>query len=88
MKRKVVLFLVLGLLVVTAGCAETKGDDYEDAPDSIKDGSLDYQDYKEAGCPHLDGSLDQKVMEKCNNWIRNQSNSTNSTVTNPKNASR
>lgn len=63
-------------LLVIAGCADTRGDDYGDAPTEIQDGSLDYQDYKEAGCPYLDGSLDQETMEKCNEWIRNQQTNT------------
>jgi hypothetical protein len=70
MKRATIFVLCVSLLFVGAGCVEQKGDDYSDAPTEIKEGSLDYQDYKEAGCPYLDGSLDQETMEKCNEWIR------------------
>ena len=49
---------------------KVSGDDYGDAPDAVQDGSLDYQDYKELGCPHLDQSLDQRIMKECNQWVR------------------
>jgi hypothetical protein len=76
-KRAIIVTIALGLLLVTAGCSDTQGDDYQDAPEEIQDGSLDYQDYKEADCPYLEGSLDQETMEKCNEWIRNNSTETN-----------
>lgn len=72
MERKHFLLVIISVLILTAGCSDVQGDEYDDSPDEIKDGSLDYQDYKEAGCPYLDGSLDQKTMKKCNEWIRNQ----------------
>lgn len=74
MNKRVLLALAVGLLLLTAGCSETKGDDYGDAPEEIKDESLDYQDYKEADCPYLGDSLDQETMKKCNEWIRNKNN--------------
>lgn len=70
MRRKIFAVVAVVLLISVAGCADTKGDDYGDAPSEIKDGSLDYQDYKELNCPYLDGSLDQQTMEKCNKWVR------------------
>lgn len=74
--KQVLLILAVGLLFLTAGCMDTvEGDDYQDAPEEIQDGSLDYQDYQEADCPYLEGSLDQQTMEKCNEWIRNNSSS-------------
>jgi len=62
------------MLISLAGCSDLQDDDYEDAPTEVQDGSLDYQDYKEAGCPYLGDSLDQETMEKCNEWIENQNN--------------
>lgn len=70
--RVVLLLLACTLIIGLAGCTDVKGDDYADAPDEVQDGSLDYQDYKEADCPYLEGSLDQETMEKCNEWIRNK----------------
>lgn len=64
--------LALGFLLILAGCAEPESMDSADAPDAIQDGSLDYQDYKEAGCPYLGDSLDAESMRKCNQWIRKQ----------------
>lgn len=78
MKRLILLVAVVGLLV-TAGCAEPDSSDYGDAPEEVRDGSLDYQDYKEAGCPYLDGALDHETMQKCNEWLRNQNSTTNAT---------
>lgn len=75
MWKKLILIITVSLLLFIAGCAGVQGDDYEDAPESIQDGSLDYQDYQEANCPYLEGSLDQKTMEKCNEWIRSKSDS-------------
>lgn len=69
-RRILLAIVVVGLCVGIAGCSDTRGDDYGDAPSTVQDGSLDYQDYKKAGCPYLDGSLDQETMEKCNEWIR------------------
>lgn len=80
MKRVVLLIAVVGLMVGLAGCSDVQGDDYEDAPEEVQDGSLDYQDYKEADCPYLGDSLDQETMEKCNEWIREQR--TNTTTAN------
>lgn len=61
------------ILTILSGCAGEGNidDSYHDAPEEIKDGSLDYQDYKETGCPYLGNSLDSYTMEKCNEWIRN-----------------
>jgi len=70
MRRIVLVLIVCTIIIGLSGCVDTKGDDYQDAPPEIQDGSLDYQDYKESGCPYLDGSLDQDTMEKCNEWIR------------------
>lgn len=72
MRKAIVATLIVIGLLSGAGCiSDTDGDDYGDAPDEIQDRSLDYQDYKQTDCPHLDGSLDQETMEKCNDWIRN-----------------
>jgi predicted small secreted protein len=74
--NKTLVTIVVLLMIITAGCQgmDVQGDDYQDAPKDIQDGSLDYQDYKEADCPYLEGSLDQDTMKKCNKWIRNNSN--------------
>lgn len=76
MNKTIVVILVL-LMLLTAGCQGTdvRGDDYQDAPSQVKDGSLDYQDYKEVDCPYLEDSLDQQTMEKCNQWVRENSDS-------------
>lgn len=80
--NRTLVSLVVVLMLLTAGCQgmnfegedqDVKGDDYQDAPEEIRDGSLDYQDYKESDCPYLEGSLDQDTMKKCNEWIRNNS---------------
>lgn len=73
-RKSFVIILMVGLVVLSAGCtyAETEGDDYQDAPKEIQDGSLDYQDYQDANCPYLEDSLDQQTMEKCNEWIKSQ----------------
>lgn len=76
--KRVFVTLAVGALLLTAGCSETPANDYQDAPEDIKDGSLDYQDYKEANCPYLEDSLDQETMKKCNEWIRNNSTESNS----------
>jgi PBP1b-binding outer membrane lipoprotein LpoB len=63
------------LILLLSGCVGQEkyeiDDSYHDAPEEIKDGSLDYKDYKETDCPYLEGSLDSYTMEKCNKWIRN-----------------
>jgi hypothetical protein len=74
----IVFCFVVVLLVGLSGCSDVDGDDYDDAPTEIQDGELDYQDYKEAGCPYLGDSLDQETMEKCNDWIREQQDETQS----------
>jgi len=76
MNQKIIFILGLILfLTALSGCSDINGDDYQDAPDSIQDESLDYQDYKDAGCPYLDDSLDQETMDKCNEWIKNNTTS-------------
>lgn len=70
MRRIVLVLVICCILVVFSGCLDVKGDDYQDSPPEIQDGSLDYQDYKEADCPYLGNTLDQETMEKCNEWIR------------------
>lgn len=70
MKRTLLVVLACLLIVGLAGCVDTQGDDYQDAPPEIQDGSLDYQDYKESDCPYLGNTLDQETMKKCNEWIR------------------
>lgn len=72
MDKRYLILIIVALTVIISGCSGVDGDDYQDAPEEIQDGSLDYQDYKEADCPYLEGSLDQETMDKCNEWIRNQ----------------
>ena len=68
--RHVLIVFVVTLLLLLAGCSEPDYSDYGDAPDGLQDGSLDYQDYKEAGCPYLKDSLDHETMQKCNEWYQ------------------
>lgn len=79
-QRFVLALAVVSVLVMGAGCTDVEGDDYGDAPEEVQDGSLDYQDYKDAGCPYLGDSLDQETMEKCNEWIREQNATETSTT--------
>lgn len=76
--KKHVVIIIITLLLLTSGCLNqyNDNDSYSDTPKDIRDGSLDYQDYKEADCPHLGESLDQETMKKCNEWIRNNSDTT------------
>jgi hypothetical protein len=66
-----ILIVVVVGIVLGAGCTEVDTSDYRDAPPEIRDGTLDYQDYKDSGCPYLGDTLDHETMQACNEWIQN-----------------
>jgi hypothetical protein len=65
--------LFVALLLLSAGCTDTDSSDYSDAPETIRDRALDYDDYEDAGCPYLNETLDHETIQQCNEWLTKQS---------------
>lgn len=72
MNRRQFIATLTTLTASLSGCVDSETSDYSDAPERARDGSLDYDDYKEMDCPHLDGSLDHETIQQCETWAENQ----------------